>query len=82
MSKVISDHTKNVTLYINLPPFLAHHEIIIEYNFVLEVLSFRMLSTWVKHQIVDIQYTQNSQCVQNYIFPNGKHIFPLSLINS
>ena len=25
-------------------------------------------------------YTQNSQCIQNSIFPSGKHIFPISLI--
>ena len=29
-----------------------------------------------------LQYAQNSQCIQISIFPNGKHIFPNSLINS
>ena len=28
------------------------------------------------------QYAQNSQWVQNSIFPNGKHIFPNSSVNS
>ena len=50
-----------------------------------------MLSTWGKHQIVDINiqglslakntvvYTE-FKCIQNSIFPSGKHIFPISLI--
>ena len=32
----------------------VHHEIIADCKLVLEVLSFHMLSAWVKHQIVDI----------------------------
>ena len=42
ISKVISGHIK-----IELP---VHHEIIIECK--LEMLSFHMLSAWVKHQMV------------------------------
>ena len=62
---------------------------------VLEVLTFHMLSTWVKHQYKYqfkysetflmpkiLWYAQNSQYVQNYIFLAGKHIFVNSLINS
>ena len=52
MPKVISDYTKNIKIYINVPPF--HHEIIVECKPVLEVLSVHMLSAWVKHQAVDI----------------------------
>ena len=28
-----------------------------------------------------LQYAQNSQCVQNSVFPSGKHVFPNPLIN-
>ena len=59
----------------------------------LKVFPFHMLSAWAKHHTVDINiqgfsrpkillYTQNSQWPQNSIFPNGKHIFPNSLLNS
>ena len=61
---------------------------------VLEVLSFHVLSTWVKHQIVDINIqglpnaknsvvcTEFPLCSKFHFFPTGKHIFPNSLINS
>ena len=55
MPKVISDHTENVKLYLIL--FHVHYEINMNQleckQLVLDVLSFHMLSTWVKHQIVD-----------------------------
>ena len=55
-----------------------------------------MLSAWVKHQIVDIidiifrvfpksknsALCADSKWLQNSIFPNGKHAFPDSLLNS
>ena len=50
MPKVISDHTKNVKLYITL----VHHKVIVKCKLVLEVLPFYLFSAWVKHQIVDI----------------------------
>ena len=56
MPKVISGHIK-----IEVP---VHHEIIVECK--LEVLSFHILSTWVKHQTVvnlniqGLSYTTNS----------------------
>ena len=72
MPKVISGHIK-----IEVP---VHHGTIVEIK--LEVLSFPILSAWVKHQmVVDINIqglscSMNSQCVQNSIFPSGKYIFP------
>ena len=53
MPKRISDHTKNVKIYINLAPFL--HEIIVKCKLALdEAFSFHKLSAWVIHQIVHI----------------------------
>ena len=78
MSKVISGNIK-IEVHVR-------HEIIAECK--LEVLSFHILSAWVKHQMtVDVniqghsyakksEHAQNSQCIQNSIFPSGKHIFP------
>ena len=53
MPKVISAHIGNVKLYINLGPCSLRNKLECK-QLVLEVLSFHMLSTWVKHQIVDI----------------------------
>ena len=54
MPKVISDHFGNVKLYINLGPCSLRNQLECK-QLVLEVLSFHMfISTWVKHQIVDI----------------------------
>ena len=51
--KVISDPTENVKTFtsIQLP---VRREIIAESEFALEVLSFHVLSAWVKQKIVDI----------------------------
>ena len=51
MPKGISDHLKNVKLYINLVRYSYE---IIECKLVLKVLLFHILSAWVKHQIVDM----------------------------
>ena len=47
MSKGISDDTENIKLYIILAPCSTKCK-----QLVLEVLSFHVFRTWVKHQIV------------------------------
>ena len=49
-----------------------------------QVFSFDILLVWVIHQIVNIfiQDLPNPWWVQNFIFPNRKHIFPNLQINS
>ena len=52
MPKVISDHTKNVKLYINLAPSLFTMKLLLHlFTLVLEVIS---LSAWVKRQNVKL----------------------------
>ena len=56
MSKVISDHTKNVKLYINLAPsFFTMKSLLYLFKLVLEVLS---LPAWVKYQKVKLSQGQ------------------------
>ena len=71
-------------------------KLLLTVNLYLKVFPFHMLSAWVKHQIVDIidiifrvfpksknsALCADSKWVQNSIFPNGKHAFPDSLLNS
>ena len=54
MPKVVSSHTKNVKLHINLVS--CYHKIIVECTRGFEVLSFHILSIWVKYQIVDVKF--------------------------
>ena len=59
MPQVISDHTINVKLYINLA--LCSSWKIVACKPLLEVFSFHMLSAWVKHQIIIINIQGFSQ---------------------
>ena len=52
-TKAVYDHAKNVKLCINLVPCSSWDHCWMK-TFVLDVLSFHMLSAWVKHQIVNI----------------------------
>ena len=54
MPKVVSNHTKNVKLHINLVS--CYHKIIVECTRGFEVLSFHILSIWVKYQIVEVKF--------------------------
>ena len=66
MAKVISGHIKT-----EVP---VHHEIIAECK--LEVLSFQMLSAWVKHQMVvdvniqGLSYVKNSAVCTEFPMPS------------
>ena len=88
MNKVISNHTKNVKLYINLAPCSSWNL----YWMQASLYTWRALishvvclgktsSSWYKYSGLFLMpkillYAQNSQCVRNSIFPNGKYIFP------
>ena len=89
MNKVISNHTKNVKLYINLAPCSSWNLCWMQAS----LYTWRALishvvclgktsSSWYKYSGLFLMpkillYAQNSQCVRNSIFPNGKHIFPI-----
>ena len=73
MSKVISHHTKNIKLYLNLASYSSwnHYS---ECKLVVEVFSYHMLPAWVIHQIVSraifLSGPFNWWWLQSLIFPN------------
>ena len=59
MPKFISDHTKNVKLYLNWLP--VHLVITVECKRALEVFSRHMLSAWGRYFVVCREYEMGSK---------------------